>query len=225
MSPQTAKQAHIDIRTLAYNLTAIAAVLALCGVGVAYLIDGWTAERKSVPDLRTAGPTVEISVAGQQLAIPPSWFHDPDQRNAVFSEQVDLVFALPLGASGRISEIGASLMPPSKARASAQLLDAVYLHQFLPDQIQGPPGLVGKPLKPVDGFESETVWYDPLSANPFVAKCIAPVTQTVQEKCIRTVQLSSTVAVTYQFDREVLDAWKQFDAEAGKWLRRIGGIS
>ena len=68
------------------------------------------------------------------------------------------------------------------------LLDGVYLHQFEDKQLTGPPGLVGKPLTASEGFAGETVWYDALSADPFVAKCLAPVAPGEPTQCLRTVR-------------------------------------
>jgi hypothetical protein len=132
-----------------------------------------------------------------------------------------LRFVLPLGAEGVLRQIDVQLIPRSRARPSASLLDGVYLHQFLPRQLQGPPGLVGKPLVPKEGFEDETVWYDALSANPFVAKCMAPISGEGPARCLRTV-LFSDIAAVYSFDADVLDNWRQFDPYMHELLARIG---
>jgi len=210
--------------SLAFNLALIALAAVLCGLGVAYLIDGASRQQSPLPNLHTAGPTIEKIVGNRRLAIPPAWFRFEDQRVEGFSDKVDLVFALPLGAQDRMREVMVTLMPRSRARSSARLLDAVYLHQFLPEQIAGPPGLVGKPLKASDGFQNETVWYDPLSADPFVAKCMQPVAPGEPASCVRTIVAGNEVAVTYVFDMQMLNAWKRFDEEAGHWLARIGGL-
>jgi len=212
------------LRNLGFNLAAIALVLALVGIGIAYKIDDWSNDNQNLPSLRTAGPTINKSIGGQQLAIPPAWFKSAEQRNQEFSERIDLIFALPLGPNGRIKEIGVSLQPLNMVRSSARLLDAVYLHQFVPQQIDGPIGLVGKPLKNAEGYQDETVWYDPLSVDPFVAKCIKSITQAASSDCVRIVPLNAQIAATYAFDQEVLDEWKRFDAEAALWLNQIGGI-
>lgn len=219
--PQTREESP---PSFAFNMGAIALVIIMLGLGVAYLIDGASQQNKPRPELWTAGPTVEKIVAGQKLAIPPSWFRFADQRSEGFSEKIDLWFALPLGPNNQIMEIDVSLVPHSRARSSAQLLDAVYLHQFLPNQVKGPPGLVGKPLRNTEGFQKETVWYDPLSANPFVTKCMEPISSDKNASCIRTILISDQVAATYIFDIELLAQWKRFDDEAGRWLARIGGI-
>ena len=212
------------LRNLGFNLAAIVLVLALVGIGIAYKIDDWSRDNQNLPSLRTAGPTISKTIGGQQLAIPPAWFKSAEQRNQEFSERIDLIFALPLGTNGRTKEIGVSLQPLNLVRSSARLLDAVYLHQFMPQQIDGPIGLVGKPLKNAEGYQNETVWYDPLLVEPFVAKCIKSIVQSASADCVRIVPLNAQIAATYTFDQEVLAQWKRFDAEAALWLNRIGGI-
>ena len=75
---------------------------------------------------------------------------------------------------------------------------------FKADQLSGPPGLVGKPMSAEDGYANETVWYDPLAASPFVAKCQAPIAPDQPGHCLRTVYLGPGVAAVYTFDEDVL---------------------
>jgi len=215
---------HQHLRNVGFNLAAIVLVVTLVGIGIAYKIDDWSRDSQKLPMLRTAGPTISKVIGGHQLFVPPAWFRTADQRREEFSERIDLIFALPLGPNGRVSEIEVTLLPLSRVRSSALLLDAVYLHQFLPEQVEGPVGLVGKPLKSAEGFQNETVWYDPLSVEPFVAKCIAPITNGASGTCVRTVPLNDKIAATYIFDISIINEWKRFDAEAATWLNRIGGI-
>ena len=92
-----------------------------------------------------------------------------DQSGGGFAKEIDLRVTLPLGAKGADAAIDISLMPRSRVRPSASLLDGVYLHQFMPEQLSGPPGLVGKPMMATEGYEGETVWYDPIGQSPFAA--------------------------------------------------------
>lgn len=209
---------------IAFNLGVISVCVILAGIGVAYLIDAISVKEKPLPSLVTAGPTIEKTIGGQTLAIPPSWFRFSEQRNPGFTEQIDLLFALPLGTNNAMREVNITLLPASRARSSARLLDAVYLHQFLPQQIEGPLGLIGKPLREAEGFQNETVWYDPISNAPFVAKCSAPVAADMPTTCVRTIALNASVSVTYAFDQELLQQWRRFDEEATFWLTKIGGM-
>ena len=85
-----------------------------------------------------------------------------------------------------------------------------------------PLGLIGKPLKSAEGFEGETVWYDPLSVDPFVAKCAPPVAEGTQARCLRSVYLGPGLAAVYAFGADVLENWKRFDPELHQQLAKIG---
>jgi hypothetical protein len=203
---------------VAYNIAAIVLTVALAGVGLAYLIDGAT--RGTAP--AAVDGTLVQTIGGRELDIPRGWFRHADQQNEGFVKQVDLQLMLPLGAEGALRPIEVTLLQPSRVRPSARLLDGVYLHRFDDTQVSGPPGLVGKPLHGAAGFEGETVWYDALSPEPFVAKCDAAIVPGAASRCIRTVHLGPGLAAVYAFDAEVLENWKRFDPELRQRLEAIG---
>ncbi len=210
-----------DASHVGFNVAAIMLILALAGVGLAYAIDAaGRANRQSAHRLDEE-TTLTRTIGDRQLEIPLSWFRYAEQRVEGFAKQIDLQFSLPLGENGALRTIEVTLMPRSRAQPSSRLLDRVYLHQFQPGEVSGPPGLVGKPLSGRDGFESETVWYDALSADPFVAKCGAAVAAGAEPRCLRTVHLGGIAAV-YAFGGDVLVNWRNFDAELLPLLRRIG---
>ena len=129
---------------------------------------------------------------------------------------------LPLGLNGAPRTIELTLLPRSSARPSASLLDGVYLHMFQTKELSGPHGLVGKPLRAGDGYDGETVWYDPLSADPFVAKCSAPVAPGAEARCLRAVYLAPGIASVYAFGSDVLTNWRSFDSAMRGRLEQIG---
>jgi hypothetical protein len=196
--------------------------LALCGVALAYAVDAASRQAREAPHRLDQETTLARSIGGRDLQIPLSWFRYDEQRVEGFAKQIDLQLTVPLGPHGEARGIEVTLLPKSRARPSSRLLDGVYLHKFLPDQLSGPPGLVGKPLSGNDGFENETVWYDPLSADPFVAKCSAPVTPGAAERCLRTVYLGPGIAAVYTFDADMLASWRRFDAELQPLLQFVG---
>jgi hypothetical protein len=164
---------------------------------------------------------VTRTVAGKEMKIPRALLRYDEQATTGFSEQLDLRLRLPLGPEGVSKVIDVTLVPRSRARPSSILLDGVYLHQFMLTELSGPPGLIGKPLQGTDGFEGETVWYDALSPNPFVAKCEAPVPGSTTGRCLRTVFFDAVAAV-YAFDADVLANWRLFDRSAEAALAKIG---
>lgn len=203
--------------SLAYNLMGIAIAAGVAGLGLAYGIDLLTREERLAP----AEGMIKRGIGGIELSIPAAFFRNHQDRAEGFADQIELIAQLPLGPASRNTAIEVTLLPRSRARPSAILLDAVYLHQFEDAQLSGPPGLVGKPLVPSDGFAGETVWYDPLNAHPFVAKCLAPVVPDEPARCLRTV-VYGNIAVVYTFGESVLPSWRSFDAAAEPWLAEMG---
>lgn len=196
--------------------------VALAGLALAYAINAASSSRRAGTPPAAAEITLTRTIGGRDLEIPRSWFRYAEQQVEGFARQVDLQLMLPLGVDGARRPVEVTLLPPSRVRPSARLLDGVYLHRFGPDQFDGPPGLVGKPLRGNDGFEDETVWYDALTVDPFVAKCSAPVTPGAASRCIRTVYLGPGLAAVYAFDADVLINWKRFDPEMRQRLEAIG---
>jgi hypothetical protein len=218
-SPAQTETAKDSGHSIAFNLGAIALMVAVAGLGFAYAIDA--AGRAGHDQVAV---TVSRTLGSRSLSIPVAWLREDAERSTGFAKQVDIGLTLPLGPEAAGRQIDIVLVPRSRARPSASLLDGVYLHQFMPEQLSGPPGLIGKPLMAAEGYANETVWYDALSAAPFVAKCIAPVTDGQPGRCIRTVVLGQGIAAIYSFDEDVLTNWKQFDAALAPSLKQIGAL-
>ena len=205
--------------SVGFNLGVIAFAVGLLGVGVAYMIDaaGRNAhETSSVRITRTLG--------GKDLSIPASWFRADADRTEGFAKEIQLELKVPLGPQQALRAIDVTLMPRSQVRPSASLLDGVYLHQFMPEQLSGPVGLIGKPMMAREGYEDETVWYDALASSPFVAKCSAALVEGGPGRCLRAVYLAPGIAAVYEFDDELLMEWKRFDAELRPRLTEIGAL-
>ncbi|MCF6343923.1 MAG: hypothetical protein L3J15_04495 [Devosiaceae bacterium] len=211
-------------KDLMFNLFAIALVLIFSGIAVAYYIDSLEQSEAKPPSLNDNEILITKIISGQKLLIPATWFKYNEERQAEFVDYTELVFILPLIENSPNIEIQVTIAPERLNIPSAKLLDDVYLHQFLPDQINSPKGLIGKPLKTMVGNIEENVFYDPFSANPFVAKCMDKIVKETSMRCIRTVQISEQLSATYSFEYEALLGWRNFDMEAQNWLDKIAGI-
>lgn len=208
--------------SLGFNLAVIAIVVAALGLGLAYGIDALSRQHAAT---QPGGADLVRNMGGRELRIPTGWFRYQEAQVSGFVSRIELTLPVALGESGTNVPVDVTLVPPSKVRPSARLLDGVYLHQFLPTELSGPPGLVGKPLKGTDGFAGETVWYDALSPDPFVAKCSEPVGGSTLSRCLRTVTLAPGLAAIYTFDAGLLMHWQEFDAAVKPGLVRIGAIA
>ena len=223
MSSQSASASrHPGPASLAYNLAGIGVLALLLAVGAAYLIDELgRASRIPAPSLDDPDP-ISQTISGRELAIPTAWFRYGEQIRNGFTNQIDLrILYSPEGAETAIP-VDITLWARSRARDSARLLDGDYLHQVWEETLSGVPGLVGKPMRSSNGYAGESVWYDALSPNPFVAKCVDPVATDGVAQCVRTAYLPSGIAAVYTFDATALQSWRQFDTEMERWLSHIG---
>lgn len=223
MSLQSAQAGrHSGHSSLLYNLAGIAVMVLLLAVGMAYLIDDLgRSSRAPAPSLDDADPIAQ-TISGRELSIPTAWFRYGEQIRDGFTNQIDLrILYAPDGAAAPVP-VDITLLPRSRARASSSLLDGVYLHQFADTTLGGVPGLVGKPMLASNGYLGESVWYDALSPNPFVAKCVEAVAPEGAAQCVRTAYLPSGIAAVYTFDATLLQSWRQFDTEMQRWLEPIG---
>jgi len=208
--------------SLSYNLAGIAVLALLLAVGAAYFVDELgRASRVPVPSIDD-GDTITQTLSGRELTIPASWLRYGDQIRDGFTSQIDLRINFAPADAATSSPVDITLLPRSRVRTSASLLDRVYLHQFGEQTLSGVSGLVGKPMMASNGYGGESVWYDALSPNPFVAKCVEPISAGGTSQCIRTVYLPSGIAAVYTFDAVILQQWRDFDAEVQRWLDPIG---
>jgi hypothetical protein len=218
-SPATAQRSRQDGAGIAYNLAGLALLAIMTALGAAYFLD-FQIERGAPPPPLTE--TVTKTIAGKELHIPATWFRDGAGGSSGFANEVALRATLALDGLAEPAGIDITLLARSRVQPSSALLDSVYLHQFTNETVEGPWGLVGKPLAAVDGYAGETIWYDPLSGEPFVAKCLAPVKAGAPARCLRSVILPSGIGALYAFDETALTGWKGFDAAMRNLLTAIG---
>lgn len=221
-APNTAASpARPTASAIAYNLAGLAVLAALVAVGAAYLLDFHMASRRGPPPAQTMTTLVSRTIGGQELRIPIDWFRGEADPKDEFASQVDLRATFTLEGLDQPATLDVTLLPRSRVRPSAVLLDTVYLRDFGSETLRGAPGLVGKRLLPGRGL-GETVWYDPLSPAPFVAKCMTPVETGAPGRCLRSVVTPSGIGAVYAFDDTVLEGWKGFDAVVQRMMTSIG---
>jgi hypothetical protein len=208
--------------SLAYNLAGIGVLVLLLAVGTAYLIDELGRGHQPAPPALADPDPITQTLSGRELSIPSSWFRYGEQIRNGFTSQIDLRLLFAPETGERALPVDVTLLPRSRARTSASLLDSVYLHQFGEDTLGGVAGLVGKPMLAGNGYSGESVWYDAIAPNPFVAKCLEPAAPDRAAQCVRTVYLPSGIAAVYTFDAALLPSWRLFDGEMERWLAPIG---
>ncbi|WP_029040811.1 hypothetical protein [Cucumibacter marinus] len=197
-------------RNFGYNVGLILIVVALAGLGAAYLLVDFT---RTIGDgmPEQPGDIRSLTVGGTAVNVPTNWMLD-DLSDSGFRDSLDLVIPVAIEGLDRRVRAAVTLVPRSRAPLSATLLDTLYIHRFASGQAQGPRGLVGKPLRAESGYQDETVWYDPLSPRPYVAKCLE--IDTVDGKaleCLRTIAVGDRLSAIIRYGEEGHANWRAFD--------------
>ncbi|HUV32405.1 MAG TPA: hypothetical protein VMW31_02435 [Devosiaceae bacterium] len=201
------------------NLAGIVVVVAVLALAAVYGLQ--TATRNigdGMPE--SPGEPVRFTLAATELGVPRNWLRA--QRGGGFAESIEM--EVPLALPGVAERLAAriTLLPRARATPSAALLDTLYIHRFTITQVGGPRGLVGKPLRPEAGYQNETVWYDPVSGNPFVAKCLViEGGARPRAECMRTLALGARISAVVRFDGSALRQWQEFDAAVSAALDRL----
>jgi len=195
-----------------FNLLATVIVIAAMGLGAAYLLDAMRAPPGD--GMATSkGPDVGFVLAGTALAIPQNWIRYPAQRSGGVADMIDVTVPLEITGRGTRARADVKLLARARAIPSAVLLDTLYIHRFGSIAYTDVRGLVGKTLGAEGGYRDEMVWYDPLSPDPFVAKCLRLNTNdTWIDTCMRTLAINPQVSALVRFDGALLNDWRGFDA-------------
>ncbi len=207
-----------------FNLAIIFFIILFAGIGLVYYLENAKQKIIPLPSLSDIEPKISKIIAGQEIKIPKNWIRYSDEKQPGIAKEIELYFILPITKNENSNIIRLIIQPKELAPPSAQLLDNVYLHQFLAKEDKSIAGLIGKPLKQNTGFIDEIVYYDAINPNPFVAKCMRSLNTSSSKPCIRTVQISPQLSISYKFDFEILNHWRLFDKEAQKWLDEIEGL-
>lgn len=205
-----------------FNLAATALILVISGLGVAYWLVA-SAQPQLEPSASTySAPFVQKTLAGTKIQFPEAWLNRETQSGRQTVDFIDLKLLVQFEPDAGLSELSLHLAQQGASQPSAILLDSVYALRFTQKQLIGPQGLIGKPLRAEQGFQNETVWYDPVSPRPFAAKCLDFGTSNSAANCLRTVQVSPRIMVTYQFNETQLVYWRNFDAVMEQYLSALG---
>lgn len=193
-------------------------VLALAGILIVYVMEYF--EKKSAKSDNQANTEISFSIAAAEMQAPSQWMltnFGPDET--VFSS-VDM--EIPIRLDGVEHQISVTLLPSSKAAPSAYLLDTLYIHKFDNAASGQSYGLIIKKLKDEAGFEDEEIWYDALSARPFVAKCLNEGNAQLKSKnCITTILVNKRVSALIKFEQGLMPQWRTFSAAISEKLNLL----
>lgn len=192
-------------------------LLSFLGLGLVYLIDNL--EEKRNTEAVQKGE-FEFTLAAKTFRVPKNWVESYyGQENAALSS---LQLKVPFQLNGETIPLTVSLLPSAKAAPSAYLLDTLYIHNFSDTPGSQAFGLVVKKLKSQNGYENENVWYDALSTNPFVAKCLSePLGESTKHNCATTILVNKRVSALVQFDGLYLGLWRELHAELAQFAKTL----
>ena len=189
--------------------------VALVGLVFVYASDLLT--NKSGNNSAANSGSYKITIAAKPIVVPKAWTTSTINTDDEVLSNVEL--AIPMNVSNDETALHISLLPSAKAAPSAYLLDSLYIHNFEEGAPKQAYGLIVKSLKPQAGYEDETIWYDAISANPFVAKCLEEkLGDDTQTNCITTMLVNKRVSALIRFDGDLLPYWKGLHAELTKLL-------
>lgn len=193
------------------NSLFLMALLSIIGLGIIYGIEALKPEKSKI-DPAFVGEKRQIALGFGEIYVPENWLLTElgDGQHAVEGLQL----LIPVQLKAEVAQINVDLVPASRTTPSAYLLDALYIHRFSSDPAQYQHGLVGRQLKDGEGYENESVWYDPLRPQPFVAKCVKPLAEKIEApNCLETKLVTKRVAAVIKFPEHILPQWKVFDAQ------------
>ncbi|HZP21478.1 MAG TPA: hypothetical protein VFB16_14880 [Bauldia sp.] len=168
---------------------------------------------------------VDLTIAGEHLAIPANMIRFRAARRGGEADRVDLLLRWPdlTGFSEEDADAFKDTSPSAPliylsiaARTSpldaSSRLDPVYSRFFTGPAIPGPDGLIGKALKPESGYRGEIVYFMPKGVDPFATRCLAEETPEIPATCIRDVNVGTGLSMLYRFNVRRLADWRAMDA-------------
>ncbi len=201
------------------NTMFLMALLSIVGLGIIYGIEALEPGKPAL-DPNFVGQKRQITLGFGEIYVPENWLASTLSEPNRALESLELL--VPIRLKDEVAQINVDLVPASRTTPSAYLLDALYIHRFSSDPAIYQNGLVGRQLKDGEGYKNESVWYDPLRPQPFVAKCVEPLAEEFKApNCLETKLVDKRVAAIIKFPEQYLPQWKEFDAQMRAKLKLL----
>lgn len=199
-------------------LAAVAALLGLVA-GVVWLLDGDGDD--------TAPRPIALTISGESLTISANRIRFTDQRRGGALPRVDLAvlwpdmvgrttanrdaFALP---QPETPVLQIAIEPSTVALDSAARLASVYLRYFAadpPDAALAPPvdGLVARRFVAGSPYADETLYFEPGSVHPFVARCFPRAGGDERRLCLTEISFGKGLVAAIRFPPALLADWRR----------------
>lgn len=213
-------------RGWARPLAGVGAALVIVAIvgGLLHMAIDLYRERMTLTGLTDDPRPVVLTIAGDTLSIPANMIRFAGTRRGGAVERADLTLHWPTleGYSEPLAEafkdgspmapiVFASIAARDSPLDSTARLGDVYARFFTDRPIGGPSGLVGRRLAAESGYSGEVVFFDPVAARPFVARCLEAATPEVPATCLRDVDFGRGLSLLYRFNRVLLPEWRALD--------------
>jgi hypothetical protein len=199
---------------LALGVPAVLVVLVGC---VAFIL--WP--RWPGPAATPDAPSLPITIGGYLFNVPPAAIRVALQRHAGPQERIDLAFLwpelIPPDPTAKpalrqepltFDRLFISLAGFSGALSAAERFRQIYPRYFAEGQFAGPDGLIVKRFRDGTPYQGDDLFYDPITADPFMARCSRPGAGETPGICLVERRIAGAVDVTARFPRDWLIEWR-----------------
>lgn len=170
---------------------------------------------------------VTLSIAGEPLTVAANRMRFADQRGGGALPRVDLAVLWP-DLAGRTAEnrdafalprpetpvVQIAIEPSPVALDSAARLASVYLRYFAadpPDAALAPPvdGLTARRFVAGSPYADETLYFEPGSVHPFVARCFPRADGDERRLCLTEIGFGKSLVAAVRFPPTLLTDWRR----------------
>jgi len=176
---------------------------------------------------------VPLKVRGLHLAVPANYLVYESSRQGGTRTDLSMFALLPdfhgysSGDAGDFtsnapdSEVVYMLLREEKLNFSeADRLKRIYMNYVAnPHGEEGPFGLTRYVFRDDSGYRAEDLFVGDTDKGPIVMRCVRLSQDVVSPSCLRDVQITKGVALTYRFKRAHLSDWKSIAAGAEKLIQ------
>lgn len=167
---------------------------------------------------------VHLKVSDEALVVPANMIRFPAERRDGAIDRVNLLlhwpdldgFSKANADTFRDTNTGAPLVFVTIFAKDANYgttgwLDRIYTRYFSDHAWAGPNGLVGVKLTEESGYAGEDLFFEPESAEPFVARCMTDGQPELAATCLREILIDDNLIARYRFDKALLGDWEKMD--------------
>ena len=206
-------------KVIASIVAAVITLIALAHLGIAWL--GGSAIRAGL----TSDPTpVTVRIGGETLTVPGNMIRFSDQRSGGNLARLDLAIHWP-SLSGYTDKnavdfddvspnaplLFVTVRPRRSEVDSTTRLISLYSRFFDGSGTRGPAGLVSRNLQPGTGYDSEEIYFQPGSTNPFATRCAKSSGGIIPLTCLRDIHVGKELSISYRFRKPLIIEWRRLD--------------